>query len=330
MLGRSMTATWRARSFRLVLMAGAASCGGTTFSAGESVDASILPGTDAAPMDSPVDGASERSVGVDAPAQDGAAEPIDAANDETRPALDAGPSYRGAVLADGPVAYWRMNIASGSVVPDESGHHDDLLLQGTGHMLGVAGAIAGDTDHAIGFDGVDSHAIALRPRDLDFAASAPFTVECWARRDRTVDGGSGEYFQQLVSAAAGGPPNRNGYLLYLLPSDANPDVPHTSFEYDAPDRGQTGAEGPLGAASSWIYFVATFDGTKASLYVDGTLASSRAVEGSITARTSDFVVGREGATGRYHFAGAIDEVAVYDKALTVLQITNHRDLALRR
>ena len=35
-------------------------------------------------------------------------------------------------------------------------------------------------------------------------------------------------------------------------------------------------------------------------------------------------------TGRYHFPGAIDEVAVYDKALSMVQVTMHRDIALRR
>jgi hypothetical protein len=197
-------------------------------------------------------------------------------------------------------------------------------------MLRVQGAIAGDDDRAIGFDGVSSYAIALHPRSFDFPASAPFTIECWARRERTADGGSGNYFQQLVSASSGNPPNRNGYLLYLLPSDADPSVNHTSFEYDAPDQGQISGEGALAPLSTYAYYVATFDGTKASLYIDGTLASSRTVNGSIAARETEFVVGRESSTGRYQFAGAIDDVAVYDKAVSTLQVIAHRDAALHR
>src|SRR5689334_14700774 len=96
-----------------------AACGGSTFSGSERFDA-------AGPSDSPA-------------------------------APDAGLANRGAVLEDGPIVYWRMGIGSGSVVPDESGHHNDLLLQGTGHRFGVAGAIAGDPDGAIGFDGANGH-----------------------------------------------------------------------------------------------------------------------------------------------------------------------------
>jgi hypothetical protein len=304
----------------VVVFLGASSCGGSTFSSDDPRDArapddASTASHEAEPVDStPADHEVDRGAMLDDAPVDG---PADA-------------TYRGAVLADGPVAYWRMGIASGSIVPDESGHHNDLALQGTGHTLGVTGAIGKDTDRAIGFDGVNSHAVAVRPRDLDFPASAAFTIECWARRDRVADGGSGEYFQQIVSAAAGGPPNRNGYLLYVLPSDANPSLLRTTFEYDAPDKGQVGLDGPLAPLAAYTYYVATFDGAKVSFYIDGTLASSRPVDGSIATRMTEFVIGRESSTGRYHFAGAIDEVAVYDKALSTAQVIAHRELALRR
>jgi hypothetical protein len=325
-------------------LAGTAACGGSTFLAGDPTDAqpSDEAATSARSEDGAVDATGERgddgSVPFDAEQRDGPADGGDAASDSERRAdvvvdarpPDAASAYPSAVIADGPIAYWRMGVSLASVVPDESGHHNDLLLQGGGFAFGMAGAITGDVDRAIGFDGINSYGIALRPRDFDFPNGAPFTIECWARREPLAEGGAGEYFQQLVSASAGGPPNRNGYILYLLPADPNPMAIHTSFEYDAPDQGQIAIDGPLAPRSTYAHYVATFDGTKASLYVNGALASSRAVSGTIQARMSDFVVGREGVTGRYHFAGAIDEVAVYDKALSTLQVTMHRDVALRR
>jgi hypothetical protein len=97
-----------------------------------------------------------------------------------------------------------------------------------------------------------------------------------------------------------------------------------------PDKGQVGLDGPLAPLTAYAYYVATFDGAKVSFYIDGTLASSKPVDGSIATRMTEFVIGRESSTGRYHFAGAIDEVAVYDKALSTVQVIAHRDLALRR
>jgi hypothetical protein len=241
---------------------------------------------------------------------------------------DSGPSadspYKTLVLSDGPIAYWRMGISSGSMVRDESGHQNDLLLQGTGHVLRTAGAIHGDPDTAIRFDGVASYAIASSPRKFDFPGSAPFTIECWARREHIGDANA-DYFQHLMGNLVGSPPNRNGYILYVLPS-----APYTSFEYDVPAAEQYGLQGPLSAVSTYAHYVAVFDGTAASLYVDGTMASSKMVTGTIAARTSEFSVGRESASGKYYFSGAIDEIAVYDKALTAAKIIKHRDVALGR
>ncbi|HMI83190.1 MAG TPA: hypothetical protein VK550_03800 [Polyangiaceae bacterium] len=169
--------------------------------------------------------------------------PRDAPSPDAPPS-EGGTTYPGVVLADGPFAYWRMGIRSGSTVPDESGHQNELVLQGGGHSLGVPGAIAGDGNTAIRFDGVNSYATAVRPRDFDFPGGAPFTIECWARREPLADGGEGAYFQHLMGSSAGGPPNRNGFLLYILPA-AGANSSYTAFDYDVPDGDQVGMQGPL-------------------------------------------------------------------------------------
>ena len=115
---------------------------------------------------------------------------------------DAGPAesgYRRAVLDGKPLVYWRMGTTRGSSVPDETGGGNELVLQGTGHKRGVGGAIRGDDDAAIEFDGAASFAIATVPRVLDFVGNAPFTLECWARRSS----GGASYFQHLLSNIEG-------------------------------------------------------------------------------------------------------------------------------
>jgi hypothetical protein len=259
---------------------------------------------------------------------DGSMPPRDAPSADA-PTNEGGTTYPAIVLADGPLAYWRMGIRSGSTVPDESGHQNDLALKGGGHQLGAPGAIAGDGDTAIRFDGVSSYAAAVRPRDFDFPGGAPFTIECWARREPLADGGEGAYFQHLIGSSASGPPNRHGFLLYMLPT-AVATSPYTAFEYDVPDGGQIGMQGPLAAGSTYGHYAATFDGTNAYLYVDGIMATSQPVNGSIGVRDSELVVGLEWSTGRYNFSGAIDEVAIYGKALSPVQIEKHRGAGVRR
>jgi hypothetical protein len=223
------------------------------------------------------------------------------------------------VLADEPLAYWRMGIGAGVVsIPNEVGGDNALVLQGSGHELGVTGALRDDADTALGFDGASGFAIATNAREFDFTERAPFTLECWARR---LTGGA-SYFQHLLSNVAGSPGGRNGYALYLLPEPAGTDTGRSAFEYDRPAT-ETGLSGPVPDESAWTHFVATFDGANARLYVNGTLESTQPIDSAFAARTGPFAVGRAANDARDYFKGAVDEVAVYPRALGVGDVAEH-------
>jgi hypothetical protein len=232
------------------------------------------------------------------------------------------PSYRDVILADEPLAYWRMGIASGRSIPDETGSDNALVLQGTGHEFGETGAVRDDPDTAIAFDGSASFAIATDPRAFDFAERAPFTLECWARR---VTGGP-SYFQHLVSNLEGTPGTRDGYILYLLPEPATGENQRSSFEYDRQGT-EVGLWGSVAEAETWGHYVAVFDGSNASLFVNGTLESTEPVTGGFPARTGAFAVGRSANENRDYFKGSLDEMAVYPRALAVGEIAEHFDRA---
>ena len=297
-------------------------CGGSAFAPSTGADADVVDQSSTQPDD-----VTSPDMNLPDASADGALPPDPARIDATAADAphDAGSTYRSLILGDAPIAYWRMGIASGSIVPDESGHKNDLLLQGTGHVFAAPSAIKGDLDKSIGFDGKNSYAIATRPRDFDFPASAPFTIECWARRQAVADGGTADFFQHLLGSATGSPRNRNGFLLYAMPSG-----PNVSFEYDAPDGGQVGFMGGLPELSIYAHYAAVFDGKNASLYVDASLASSKPVQGAIASRLSELSVGREFSSGRYYFSGSIDEIAIYDKALSAAQVVRHHDVGIGR
>src|SRR5213593_2714324 len=61
------------------------------------------------------------------------------------------PSYRASVLADHPVAYWRLNEATGAVMADASGNGNDGTYAGA-VTLGQPGALTSDGDTAVGFN----------------------------------------------------------------------------------------------------------------------------------------------------------------------------------
>jgi hypothetical protein len=227
------------------------------------------------------------------------------------------PGYDQVVLDEKPLVYWRMGSLKDGVVPDATGNGNDLILQGTGHQLDLGGAIDGD-DGAIGFDGAASFAIATDARALDFVGNAAFTLECWARRET----GGSSYFQHVISNVDGVAGDRNGYALYLLPEPAGGESARSVFEYDRP-AADLGVWGPVPAASTWGYYVAVFDGGQAMIYVDGTLADNHPVEGVLTVRTGPFAVARSSGASASFFKGALDEVAVYPRALGAKVIVQH-------
>jgi len=76
--------------------------------------------------------------------------------------------------------------------------------------------------------------------------------------------------------------------------------------------------GALGVGT-WTHLALTYDGATVRLYVNGTQVSSVAKTGTILTSTNPLQIGGDSIYGQY-FAGTIDEVRVYNVALSAAQI----------
>lgn len=73
-------------------------------------------------------------------------------------------------------------------------------------------------------------------------------------------------------------------------------------------------------AGMWAALVATYDGAKLSLYIDGTLDAQQAYSGGSLTFTQQFAIGsRTNSTNPHYFSGIIDDVALYDRALSATE-----------
>lgn len=72
-------------------------------------------------------------------------------------------------------------------------------------------------------------------------------------------------------------------------------------------------------ANTWTHLAATYDGAAQRLYVNGVQVSTRAQTGQISTSTSPLRLGGNASYGEY-FQGRIDEVRLYNRALTAAQI----------
>jgi hypothetical protein len=272
-------------------------------------------GADAADSspDPVADSGLDASNAVDSDAADSdAADTVDATNDADAAAVEAGATYSQVVLSDAPLAYWRVDETSGLVAHDITGNGYDATYVG-GSTLGASGALVGDSDTAVTLDGntgyLDAHDI------LAFAGNAPFTLEAWAAPEGlTVN------YQRLFAREPPAGQTRDGYLMFVRTGAADP----STFGFERwSDGGQSTCHSTDPVQSGWHHFVATFDGTTSSIYVDGVHYSDAPASASLRPMTEVLWVGASNWDPAGYFRGSIDELAVYGAALSPARIAAH-------
>jgi hypothetical protein len=102
----------------------------------------------------------------------------------------ASDTYSSVVLAKGPVGYWRLGEAAGPAAFDSSPNGYAGTYNGS-PSFGQPGAIVGDLDTAVGFNGLDSRDYVEIPDPANGDFSQPtsglgLTVEVWMRPDALI------------------------------------------------------------------------------------------------------------------------------------------------
>jgi hypothetical protein len=217
--------------------------------------------------------------------------------------IGAAPSYT--TLVDGRasrLAHWRLGEASGTTAWDTTGAYNGTYAGNP--TLGVPGAIAGDTDTAVGFNGSTSK-MSIPP----LPAVGDFSVEGWsyltspASTNNTVFGGSGT----VRLLARPGSPNSataayagvwlNGTEYALQPSSTASNL------------------------NTWVHWVLTRQGSTLTLYRNGVQIGQRTDLPATALANLNGAIGMQ-SNGSYPLTGRIDEVALYRSALSATDVSN--------
>src|SRR6266853_1651574 len=99
------------------------------------------------------------------------------------------------------------------------------------------------------------------------------------------------------------------------------------LEATSDNAGRPGAGATLGttygtaalAANAWTHLATTFDGAALRLYVNAVQVSSLAATGALPTSTNPLQIGGDSIYGQF-FQGMIDEVRIYNRALTQAEI----------
>jgi hypothetical protein len=242
----------------------------------------------------------------DATAPDGDAVVSDATAEGSRDAPTS--KYASAVLDAGPLLYLRFGEPSGLTAVDEM-HHADGKYPLAGASLGVQGALANDLNTAVHLDG--TRGIEM-PKGADFAGpDQAFTVEIWVKPD--VAGAFAFLVDNENMSSRGG---------WDLASGA-----HVSFERYASDANHIAAPSSTELTLAWHHIVGVCDGVNQLLWIDGIMAGSTQGHLTLPSVTMGWMVGAENCQPdpctTNGFAGAVDELAVYSRALLQAEVLAH-------
>lgn len=227
----------------------------------------------------------------DASVPDGRREttPDDAASDAP---LDAG----GPCDEPGLVAYWRFDEGSGDTIADCTSN----ALAG---KMEAGAWIAGKKGGALSFDG----GFVSFGSPAKLSGTGALTVMAWIREAK-VDSGLTQYIVGKTSAA--------GVRGWRLGTEPPAFSMSTSGEGGVETTGGTVPEG------TWVHVAAVFQpGVAVELYVDGArvVRNTNSRSTALVASTDELRIGTR-SDGTFPFIGAIDDVRIYDRALSEAEI----------
>lgn len=187
-----------------------------------------------------------------------------------------------------PIAHWTLDEGQGEIAGDSSGNgHDGILINDPPWTQGnIEGALA--------FNGFD-HAVIVADAPI-LATPGQLTLAAWVRHPPTSS------FRSILDKRDA---NEDGYDLYLTDlGTLFMRVNHETLEGFNPV-----------ADGTWHHVAGIYDGTQITLYVDGQVDVTLAVDAGPIETTSDLVLGRHFGDLDVAFAGRLDDVQIYDVAL---------------
>lgn len=229
---------------------------------------------------------------------------------QTPPYQYARQSYRSAVIADTPRAYWRL----GENAPNVTANEENGLYAGTyttGVLLGYNGA--GNSEHDLSAAFTSTEKVTAASSSLATDALAAYSIEAWINTQATPN--NSPFFVKRLAAGSG---------TYMYVSSTAGAV-----NFGRVAGGVTVEVGTSAVAStgSWAHVVGTYDGTTATtamkIYGNGVKGAPAASTVSMAAVSTQIVIGAITGLGGGAFVGFIDEVATYSAALSSDRVLAH-------
>lgn len=217
-----------------------------------------------------------------------------------------------------PVAHWRLDDCHGSTAHDASvnNNHGTINIASSGSQNSLGSCDSGSSTDAwyngregkfnssLNFDGTDDY-IDLGNNDSIRNFTNQISVSAWAKYK--AYGGGGQSYS--VIAVKGSP------WTFLL-ENYNQKI---RFRITAGGADKNASDSEVHELNRWYHFVGTYDGANIKIYKDGKLVGTTPATGNLGVNDVSAKIGTFQGTN-YNFNGQIDDVRIYNYALTQEQI----------
>ena len=217
-----------------------------------------------------------------------------------------------------PVGYWAFNEGEGTNIVDSSGNGNNGYI--VNNMRGIQWA-AGRSGRGLAFTSDPSRAntsgCVVVPGMNKYDFTNGITIEAWIMPDKDINL---KALYEIVSDTAAS--NHGPGFRFLI-----------HWQRMAFNSGDRATKKTWGASTdslktpiypgTWQHVAGTYDGSVFKVYIDGEEGGASAADLKMSGGHERISIGsiREGAS--YGFMGVIDEVKIYDRALSAVQILKH-------
>lgn len=221
-----------------------------------------------------------------------------------------------------PIAHWKFDECDGTVAHDSSGNdnHGTINIgasgsQTTAGTCSTSGAwgngASGKFNGSLNFDGTDDYIDIGDKSNLDFGTN-DFSISTWVKQDST----DSNYVVLRKGNYAS-----DGYVLRITGLGV---VGFHTYDATTARTLQSSGDEMTAHIGQWTHISVSVDrdGDK-KIYVNGRsvpTAPTAVASGSITSSGKNFQIGGPYTTGNHYFQGQIDDVRIYNYALSPAQV----------
>jgi hypothetical protein len=198
-------------------------------------------------------------------------------------------------LDEGLIGFWNLNEGTGNITYDQSGNGHDGTIYGATWITGIS-------DNALDFDGFDDYVDV--GQFTQFGGTQSFSLCAWINTT-SIQTGEPSILSNMNSSAGG----------IMLFSDGDRTAVTVGGKDGTNEQITVFYDNSINDGQ-WHFITGTYDGDYLCLYIDGIIVGSQNDFSNYTASIYNMNIGRMDDLDRMHFDGAIDEVRIYDIALS--------------